>query len=43
MLASTARLPVKLVGILLLVISSKLDNLDKLKTVLLNGYKALGD
>ena len=31
--------PVKLVGTLLLVINSKLDSSDKLKTVLLIGYK----
>ena len=43
MLVSTAWLTVKLVRSLSLVISSKLDSSDKLKTVLLNGYKALGD
>ena len=40
---STARTPVQLVGHLFLIISSKLDSSDKLKTVLLCGYKALGD
>ena len=39
----TARLPVKLVGSLSLVISSKLDISDKLNMALLKGYKALGD
>ena len=43
MTSSTARLLVKLVESLLLLIDIKLDSLDKLKTVLLNGYKALGD
>ena len=43
MLLSTAWLLVKLVRSLLLVIDSKLDNLNKLKTVLLNGYMALED
>ena len=42
-LVSTTWLPVKLVGSLSLVISSKLDSSDKLKMVLLNGYKAFGD
>ena len=42
-LASIAWLLVKLVGHLFLMISSKLDSSDKLKTVLLSGYKALGD
>ena len=42
-LASTARLSIKLVESLLLVISSKLDSSDELKTVLLSGYKVLGD
>ena len=43
MLLSTAWLLVKLVISLLLVISSKLDSSDKLKMVLLSGYKALED
>jgi hypothetical protein len=43
MLLSIARLPVKLVKSLLLVISRKLDSSDKLKMVLLNRYKALRD
>ena len=43
MLVSTAWLIVKLVESLSLVINSKLDNSDKLKTALLKGYKALGD
>ena len=43
MLVSTAWLIVKLVGSLSLVINSKLDNSNKLKMVLLNGYMALGD
>ena len=43
MLVSTARLPVKLVGSLSLVISSKLDSSNKLKMALLKGYKTLGD
>ena len=42
-LASTAWLLVKLVRHMFLMISSKLDNSDKLKIVLLSGYKALGD
>ena len=42
MLVSTARLLVKLVESLSLVISSKLDSSDKLKMALLKGYKALG-
>ena len=43
MLVSIARLLVKLVGSLYLVINSKLDSLNKLKIALLKGYKALGD
>ena len=43
MLVSTARLPVKLVGNLSLVIRSKLDSSDKLKMAMLKGYKELGD
>ena len=35
--------PGKLVGSLLQVINSQLDSSNKLKTVLLIGYKALGD
>ena len=40
---SIARLPVKLIGHLFLMISIKLDSSDKLKMVLLKGYKVLGD
>ena len=43
MFVLTARLTVKLVGSVSLVISNKLDSSDKLKIVLLSGYKALGD
>jgi hypothetical protein len=43
MFDSTAWLPVKLVDSLFLVISSKLDSSNKLDTVLLSGYKVLGD
>ena len=42
-LASTAWLPMKLVESLLLMVSSKLDSSDKLKTMLLSEYKVLGD
>jgi hypothetical protein len=43
MFDSTAWLPVKLVKSLFLVTSSKLDNSNKLDTVLLSEYKVLGD
>ena len=43
MLVSTARLSVKLVGRPLLKTDDKLNCSDKLKTVLLDGYKALRD
>ena len=43
MLVSIAQLPVKLVESMSLVISSKLDNSDKLKMALLKGYKVLRD
>jgi hypothetical protein len=39
---STAWLPVKLVECLFLMTGDKLNYSDKLKTVLLSGYKVLG-
>jgi hypothetical protein len=42
-LVSTARLPVKLVGRPLLITGDKLNCSNKLKMVLLGGYKALRD
>jgi len=43
MLLSTAWFPVKLVGSLFPVTDDKLNCLNTLKMVLLNGYKPLGD
>ena len=42
-LVSIARLPVKLVGRPLLMTDDKLNCSDKLKTVLIDGYKVLRD